>query len=350
MALAADRFHRYRDLNVNYGNDGPRWFDDFSDRFFIQPSYKRETTMAYSQEISRDCRGVFIFLIDQSRSMNKVFVQDSDGKEISRAQVVADAVNRTVEELVNRCMRDEGVRDYFDIAVIGYGRTNRPEFCWQGGLAGRRLVPISEVAEKAELVESQIVTMIRGKAVTERVTVSTWIKPVAEDSTPMNGALRLAHVTLHDWIGKNPNSYPPVIINITDGMANDVDTDAELLETARGLTALHTTDGNVLLINCHIADGSEGSVVFPETASELPGDPYARLLFDMSSELTPRHRAVICELFDRDLGTASMRGVAYNADAIALVKLLDIGTRPAILAPQEALATALTDRAGAGAD
>jgi hypothetical protein len=32
-----------------------------------------------------------------------------------------------------------------------------------------------------------------------------------------------------------------------------------------------------------------------------------------------------------------MRGVAYNADAIALVKLLDIGTRPAIIAPQEVL-------------
>jgi hypothetical protein len=231
-------------------------------------------------------------------------------------------------------MRDEGVRDYFDLAVIGYGRTNRAEFCWQGGLAGRQLVPISEVADNAELVETEIVTMIRGQPVAETVTVSRWIKPVAEESTPMNGALRLAHAVLDEWISRNPDSYPPVIINITDGMANDVDSEVELLGTARRLTALKTSDGNALLINCHIAGGDEAPVVFPETAADLPADPYARLLFEMSSELPGRHRAVICELFDRDLGIASMRGVAFNADAGALVRLLDIGTRQAIAAAQ----------------
>jgi hypothetical protein len=99
----------------------------------------------------------------------------------------------------------------------------------------------------------------------------------------MNGALRLAHATLVEWIGRNPHSYPPVIINITDGMANDVSNDAELLATARAVTALQTSDGNALLINCHIADGTEAAVVFPQTADELPADPYARLLFEMSS-------------------------------------------------------------------
>ena len=297
--------------------------------------------MAYSQEISRDCRGVFVFLIDQSKSMNKTFVQDDAGRQISRAEVVADSVNRTIEELVNRCMRDEGVRDYFDVAVIGYGRTNRPEFCWQGGLAGRRVVPISEVASNAELVETEIVTMIRGKPVTERVAVSHWIKPVAVDSTPMNGALTLAHVTLSDWIARNPKSYPPVVINISDGMANDVETDAELLATA-----LKTADGNTLLINCHIADGGEASVVFPERIDELPSDPFARLLFQMSSPLPARHRAIIAELFERDMGAAEMRGLVFNADAIALIKLLDIGTRPAIVIPQEVALLEMADADG----
>ena len=308
--------------------------------------------MAYSEEISRDSRGVFIFLIDQSRSMNKPFAHDTYGQPISRAQVVADAVNRTIEELINRCMRDEGVRDYFDIAVIGYGRTNRPEFCWQGALAGRQLVPISEVAQHADLVETEITTRVRGQDVIERVVVSSWIKPVAEDSTPMKGALCLAHVTLSEWIGRNPHSYPPVVINITDGMANDVNSDGELLDTARAVTALHTTDGHTMLINCHIADGTENPVVFPEQAADLPNDPYARLLFDMSSELPNRHRAIICELFDRDLRTASMRGVAFNADASALIKLLDIGTRPAIVAQatNDSMAQGANDSAAQGAN
>ena len=287
--------------------------------------------MAYTQEISRDRRGAFVFLVDQSKSMNKPFGQDDDGIVISRAVVVANALNRTLDELVNRCMRDEGVRDYFDIAIIGYGRTNRPEFCWRGGLAGRKLVPISEVAEHAEMVEHEITTMVRGIPVTERVVVSRWIAPVAEESTPMNAALRLAQTTLEEWIYNNPASFPPVVINITDGMANDVDSEGELLMSARRLTDLKTADGNVLLINCHIAGGEAAPVIFPWNATQLPPDSYARLLFEMSSQLSGRHCAIICELFERDTATTPvLRAMAYNADAVALIKLLDIGTRQAV--------------------
>ena len=64
----------------------------------------------------------------------------------------------------------------------------------------------------------------------------------------------------------------------------------------------------------------------------MPADRYARLLFEMSSQLSDRHRAVICEIFDRELeDTPTMRGMAFNADPVALVKLLDIGTRQAMV-------------------
>ncbi len=286
--------------------------------------------MAYSQEISRDRRGVFLFLVDQSRSMDKAFSQDATGHTTNRATVVADALNSTVEELVNRCMRDEGVRDYFDIGIIGYGRTSRPEFCWRKGLGGRTLVSISEVAANADIEEKEMVTIVRGQPVTETVTVSRWIEPVAGESTPMNGAFRLAIATLEEWIFSHPTSFPPVVINITDGMANDVSSEDELLATARRLTTLKTSDGNVLLINCHISGGNDAAVLFPWNPMQLPRDPYAKLLFEMSSELSQRHRSIICEIFDRDLeSTPSVRGLAFNADAVALVKLLDIGTRQA---------------------
>jgi len=302
--------------------------------------------MAYSQEISRDRRGAFIFLVDQSRSMNKPFGTDVSGREVSRAEIVADALNSTLEELVNRCMRDEGVRDYFDIAIIGYGRTNRAEFCWRGALAGRALVPISEVADHAEMVEREITVMVRGQPMVERVVTHRWIEPVAVESTPMNGALRLAQATLEEWIYKNPLSFPPVVINITDGMANDVNSEDELLATAQRLTRLKTGDGNILLINCHIAGGELAPVVFPWNAMELPPDRYARLLFEMSSELSDRHRAIICEIFDREFDTTpSMRGMAYNADAVALVKLLDIGTRQALVFSPAMAALEVADRA-----
>ena len=272
--------------------------------------------------------------------MNKVFGTDDAGGAISRAQAVAETLNRTLDELVNRCMRDEGVRDYFDVAIIGYGRTNRPEFCWRGALAGRTLVPISEVAEHADITEEEIITVVRGQPMTERVVVSRWVEPVAVGSTPMNAALRLAQSLLEQWVATNPSSFPPVVINITDGMANDVDSERDLLATARRLTELATADGNLLLINCHISGADAVPVVFPSSMAQLSDDPYARLLFEMSSELSPRHRAIICEIFERDPETTPVvRGMAFNADAVALVKLLDIGTRPAImLAAPRALA------------
>ena len=93
--------------------------------------------MAYSQEISQEFPGAFLFLVDQSRSMNKQFGTDSGGQPVARAEVLAESLNNTLAELVNRCMRDEGVSNYFDVGVVGYGNGGRPTFCWKGGLAGR---------------------------------------------------------------------------------------------------------------------------------------------------------------------------------------------------------------------
>jgi hypothetical protein len=287
--------------------------------------------VTYSKEISRDNRGVFLFLVDQSRSMNKPFGFDPAGNSLSRAEAVANALNGTLEELINRCMRDEGVRDYFDIGIIGYGKTRRPEFCWRNNLVGRKLVPITEVAVNAEIVEMDIATEVRGQIINERIAVSRWIDPIGVDSTPMNATFLLAQATLAEWIAFNPDSFPPVIINITDGMANDVNSDQELVNTAKNLMNLGTTDGKVLLINCHISGGEVAPVLFPSSLDDLPKDAYARLLFEMSSELSPRHRSVIEEIYDRSLEPdARLKGMAFNADAVALLTLLDIGTRQAI--------------------
>jgi hypothetical protein len=293
--------------------------------------------MTYSQEISQESPGAVLFLVDQSRSMNKVFGAAPDGKPLSRAVVLAAALNNTLAELVNRCMRDEGVSDYFDIGVIGYGKSNRPAFCWEGKLAGRAMVLISEVAKHARVSRETVETDVRGEMVEETISISRWIEPVAAESTPMNGAFALARVALEDWIYRHPKSFPPIVINITDGMANDVSSEDELLAMSKRLTGLRTTDGNVLLINCHITGEGDDQVTFPWSPMELPDEPYARLLFEMSSEMPSRYKAIICELFDRDLDrTPTIRGMVFNADAVSMVKLLDIGTRQAFTFPEAA--------------
>ena len=72
--------------------------------------------MPYQAEISRSHPTAFLFLVDQSTSMQAAM---SNG--IAKAQQVADVVNRTLFTLVTRCTKAEGTRDYFEVGVLGYG-------------------------------------------------------------------------------------------------------------------------------------------------------------------------------------------------------------------------------------
>ena len=99
--------------------------------------------MPYEAEITRDNPGCFLFLIDQSGSMADRIADKPGGK--TKAQGVADAINDLLNDLVIKCTGPDGVRDYFDVGVIGYGEKVGPAFT--GVLANRDLVPLSEVAK-----------------------------------------------------------------------------------------------------------------------------------------------------------------------------------------------------------
>lgn len=78
--------------------------------------------MAYTAEISRTNPGCFIFLVDQSASMSDPMGIGEVTQQ--RAEVVSDAINRLLTELSVKCAKEEGVRDYFHVAVIGYGHNH----------------------------------------------------------------------------------------------------------------------------------------------------------------------------------------------------------------------------------
>ena len=71
--------------------------------------------MPYTAEISRTNPSCFFFLVDQSASM----IDPIGDARASKADVVADALNRLLTELAIRCAKEEGVRDYFYVSVIG---------------------------------------------------------------------------------------------------------------------------------------------------------------------------------------------------------------------------------------
>lgn len=63
--------------------------------------------MAYSAEISRGNPSCFLFLIDQSGSMADVF-GGGEGNQ-KKADGVADAINRMLQNLVIKCAKEEGI-------------------------------------------------------------------------------------------------------------------------------------------------------------------------------------------------------------------------------------------------
>ena len=76
-------------------------------------------------------------------------ISGSDNKR--KCDSVADAINRLLHNLIIKCARGEGVRNFYAVGVIGYGNNVAPGF--SGKLAGRELVPISEVANAPARVE-----------------------------------------------------------------------------------------------------------------------------------------------------------------------------------------------------
>jgi hypothetical protein len=100
----------------------------------------KEIAMPYSAEIGRMNPTCFLFLIDQSGSMGDPF----PGGQRRKAEALADSLNKMLQNLVIRCSKDEGIRDYFHVGVVGYGRQVGPALV--GALLGRDLVPVSEVA------------------------------------------------------------------------------------------------------------------------------------------------------------------------------------------------------------
>jgi hypothetical protein len=275
--------------------------------------------MPYSAEITRTNPTCFVFLVDQSSSMLEPFGGQADK---SKAEGVADAINRLLQNLILKCAKSDGIRDYFYVGVIGYG--GRVVSALGGGLAGQTLVPISAIANNPLRVEQRTrkVDDGAGGILEQKFKFPMWFEARATGRTPMCEALKLAKQYLDVFIGRFAGCYPPLVVNITDGMATDGDPRAD----AQVLRELASTDGNALLFNAHVSAAQAVSIEFPSAEDHLP-DNFAKLLFRMSSVLPPRlFESARADKFPVQTGA---RGFVFNADLVSVIRFLDIGTRVA---------------------
>lgn len=276
--------------------------------------------MPYQSQISSTNPGCMLFLLDQSGSMNGDF-PSQNGTSLQKAQGVADAVNRLVSELVLSCAQGESVRDRFHIGVISY--SGEGASCPQG-FAG--LKSISELADSPLRNEerTQQVPDGAGGLVPVKVKLPVWFDPKAGGGTPMRAAVDHAYSLLEPWVQAHPDSFPPIVINITDGQSTDGDPSAGFTK----LKGLATRDGGTLVMNVLLSDQSAGSrVAWPTTSEGVPSG-HLRALVDVSSELPDVMRRNGISRFEIPLESGS-RAVVLNGSIVDVVQMLWIGSQAA---------------------
>ncbi|MGI5126005.1 vWA domain-containing protein [Pseudonocardia sp. CA-107938] len=264
--------------------------------------------MSYQRRIDRLSPALIIILVDQSESMSEAI----GGGTTSKAQAVADQLNTLVYELVLRCVKSarEAPRPYFFVSVIGYSTTQHGDPIVEPAFGGA--LSTTDLAAKPLRVEN------RAGAAGGMVNSPVWVEPIARGGTPMCGAFDQAGRLAAEWVGRHPDAFPPVIVNLTDGEA----TDGDPAVWASRLRSLATSDGQVLLFNLSLSADTTAGGIFPSTTDGL--GPYAAKLFHMSSPLPPPMLDMA-----RAQGIAvrpGAHGFAYNADIKALAAFMNVGT------------------------
>ena len=277
---------------------------------------------SYSQSITREHRTAFLLLLDRSGSMRERVL--FDGREVTKACAVAETANRFLFELTERARRSDGVRDYYDIAVLSYsGDTvesllcERPEFISVSELARRRTEQ-SVWSREHELPDGShtIITTVTPRH----------IMPHAEGRTPMFEALNEACGMLRRWCEepRNAASFPPVVLNITDGEFSDCG-EEELADISRSIRSLGTDDGNVLLLNIHIASGCGTPMIFP-TEAEIPLAGRNAEIMARCSSLMPESFEQVIRLYRGRTAEAPFIGMSYNAPITEVLNIINIGS------------------------
>lgn len=246
--------------------------------------------------------------------------------EMSKADAVSIVCNYIVDELLARATRSSEVRNYYDIAVIGYNDDDIspliPNNC-------RELISISELAKQAPKHRAYNFEQCdeNGDSVAVRYMLREWIKPKTGGLTPMLAALSHIYTLVSAWCSKpeNSNSFPPIIFNITDAECNDA-TPQELIAMANEITKTHTNDGNTLLFNIHLGSSVDlKSEIFPSDSDYHADSEYQMTLYRMSS-LMPRSMEPLIEQIGTYRNQGPYRAMAFNITPGELFAILNIGS------------------------
>ncbi|MCU1498157.1 MAG: hypothetical protein JWM47_2110 [Acidimicrobiales bacterium] len=273
--------------------------------------------MTYRRRIDRDHPTCLIFLVDQSDSMLEPLAGDPSR---TKRAAVAQMLNDIIYELILRCVKSpqEGPRPYFALAAIGYGTDADGEPVVRSALPStpdaRDIWWTTDLANSPLRIDRRAAPSGVGE-----IAAPVWIEPASSGGTPMCLALDRAGRIARSWTEAHHDSFPPIVLNLTDGEA----TDGDPTVWASRLQSLGTDDGSLLLFNLNLSSTPADVLLFPASPDRLP-NAQARTLFAMSSTLPD---FMVDAARAQGLQTeAGARGFGFNADLRSVVTFMNVGT------------------------
>src|SRR5262249_42899384 len=140
----------------------------------------------------------------------------------------------------------------------------------KGVLAGRDLVAVPELEENPLRIEGRMIKQYdadAGGGIEGPIKVQVWDEPPPRGERkrkPMCAGLEYVHRITNEWCASHMPSFPPIVIHLTDGESQDGDPEP----ASQALRLQETTEGNLLLFNCHLSDSKEDGVLFPTDESQ----------------------------------------------------------------------------------
>lgn len=266
---------------------------------------------------------LIVFLVDQSLS-----ALAESGGQLASGNVAID-VNSWLQDLLISCSRSVGFGPWADVSVIVYGNDKKGhvvvESGFIGSLSGREIVSVCDIAENPARLDVVTVSLLDeecGECLQFEQQRPVWVDYIAEGrqgGAPLCSAIVKACEVVDDWIPRNPESHPPIVINMSSGAVSD----GAPWPFADALMRRGTRDGKVLFAHTVSAAVPAGATVFPHDISQLVGEP-ATSLFPCSSPVPESMRSRFLELgYDMDRNARFMSVNSY----LPLFGVLPFGTR-----------------------
>jgi hypothetical protein len=281
----------------------------------------------YDKKITSNEPTLLILLLDQSVSMSETMTETEQGEVFSIAKIAKIISDTFLYTAFRKCVRGDEFKPYIDLAVIGYGN---------GTHSALPKIPLEQFPFSVKKLADTYIAK-NDSDPDDNSTVPKprleWVEERADGLTPMLAAFTKARAIVEKWLPDHQTSFPPVIINISDGMPTDDHDDIvaslssakQLIDLSRAICKIDTEDGKCLICNCQISSRGMTQILYPSSTAQAEEiDPFAKFMFEMSSIIPEQLRET-----GKTLGIPlepNARFFIFNAEIESALKFMNFGT------------------------